>query len=63
MVGLLVLSFGWVLCAELGFKYRDKISFEKFGLSFSGGWELGEAIVGIEQDLVIITLGVWYVMA
>ena len=28
-----------------------------------GGCELGEAIVGIEQDLVILALGVSYVMA
>ena len=57
------LSIGFPLAYDLGYYLRDKISFEKFGLSFSGGWELGEAIVGIEQDLVIITLGVSYVMA
>lgn len=60
---ILFLSLGFPLAYELGYYLRDKISFEKYGLSFNGGWELGEAIVGLEQDLVIITLGVWYVMA
>ena len=60
---ILLLSIGFPLAYDLGYYLRDKISFEKFGLSFRGGWELGEAIVGIEQDLVIIALGVWYVMA
>ena len=61
MACILLLSIGFPLAYDLGYYLRDKISFEKFGLSFSGGWELGEAIVGIEQDLVIITLiGVHY---
>ena len=50
------LSIGFPLAYELGYYLRDKISINKFGLSFSGGWELGEGIVGIEQDLVLITL-------
>ena len=60
---IVFLSLGFPLAYEIGYYLRDKISFEKFGLSFSGGWELGEGIVGIEQDLVIIALGVSYVMA
>lgn len=56
------LSIGFPLAYDLGYYLRDKVSFDKFGLSFSGGWELGEGIVGIEQDLVLITLigvGLW----
>lgn len=54
IVGLLVLSLGWSVCAELGYIYRDKIAISKFGLSFIGGWELQEGFVGILQDLVLI---------
>ena len=57
------LSIGFPIAYDLGYYLRDKVSFEKFGLSFNGGWELGEVIVGIQQDLVIIALGVSYVMA
>ena len=62
VIGLLVLSFGWVLCAELGFKYRDKISYEGFGLSFVGGWELQEGLYGVLQDLVFGGIIVWKLM-
>ena len=47
------LSVGFPLAYDLGYYLRDKIDFSIFGLHFGGGWELGEAIVGIEQDLVI----------
>lgn len=57
------LSIGFPIAYDLGYYLRDKVSFEKFGFSFNGGWELGEVIVGIQQDLVIIALGVSYVMA
>ena len=64
LLGCIVfLSIGFPLAYDLGYYLRDKVSFEKFGLSFKGGWELGDGIVGIEQDLVIIALGVSYVMA
>lgn len=56
VIGLIVLSFGWIVCAELGFKYRDKISYEGFGLSFIGGWELQEGFYGLLQDIVFIAM-------
>ena len=56
VVGLLVLSFGWVVCAELGYYFRDKIAIEKFGLSYVGGWELQEGFYGVLQDLVLVVL-------
>ena len=57
------LSIGFPIAYDLGYYLRDKVSFNKYGLSIQGGWELGEVIVGIQQDLVIIALGVSYVMA
>ena len=57
------LSVGFPLACELGYYFRDKISFEKYGLEFRGGWELQEGFYGLMQDLVLITLGVSYVMA
>lgn len=58
IVGLVLLSFGWVVCAELGYYYRDKIKFKLFGLSFEGGWELQELFYGVWQTMVIGTL-IW----
>ena len=62
---ILFLSIGFPLAYDLGYYLRDKVSFNKYGLSIQGGWELGEVIVGIEQDLVILTLigAKYYVMA
>ena len=59
---ILFLSVGFPIACETGYLLRDKISFEKFGLSYSGGWELQEGAYGLMQDLVLITLGVSYVM-
>ena len=56
------LSVGFPIACELGYYFRDKISFEKYGLEFRGGWELQEGFYGLMQDLVLITLGVSYVM-
>jgi hypothetical protein len=60
-VALVVLSFGWPLCAELGYRFSGKISFHKFGLDYDGGWELQEGFKGALIDLVIIAIiGVSY---
>jgi hypothetical protein len=56
------LSVGFPIACEIGYLLRDKISFEKYGLSFSGGWELQEGVYGLMQDLVLIILGVSYVI-
>ena len=50
------LSIGFPIACELGYYFRDKISFDKFGLSYSGGWELQEGFYGLMQDLVFISL-------
>lgn len=52
MIGLLSISFP--IACELGYYFRDKIYFEKFGLSYRGGWELQEGFYGLIQDLVLI---------
>lgn len=54
IISTLFLSISFWLSYELGYYLQDKISFEKFGLSFKGGWELGEAVVGFTQDLILI---------
>ena len=56
MIGLVLLSLGWVVCAELGYYYSDKIGFEFLGMSFRGGWELQELFYGAWQTVVIGTL-------
>lgn len=58
---ILALSIGFPIACELGYYFRDKVSFEKFGLSYSGGWELQEGFYGLMQDLVLIG-GICYVM-
>lgn len=62
VVGLIVLSFGWVVCADLGYYFRDKIAIEKFGLSYVGGWELQEGFYGVLQDLVFGGIIIWILM-
>ena len=53
---ILALSIGFPIACELGYYFRDKVSFEKFGLSYSGGWEIQEGIYGLMQDIVLISL-------
>lgn len=57
-IGLVLLSLGWVVCAELGYYYSDKVGFEFLGMSFRGGWELQELFYGAWQTMVIGTL-IW----
>lgn len=61
-VGLFILSFGWIICADLGYYFRDKIAIEKFGLSYVGGWELQEGFYGVLQDLVFGGIIIWKLM-
>ena len=53
-VMILALSIGFPIACELGYYFRDKVSFEKFGLSYVGGWELQEGFYGLMQDIVFI---------
>lgn len=59
---ILFLAVGFPIACEIGYLLRDKISFEKYGLEFRGGWEIQEGAYGLMQDLVLITLGVSYVI-
>ena len=61
IIAILLLSIGFPIACELGYYFRDKISFEKYGLSYIGGWELQEGFYGLMQDLVLIG-GICYVM-
>ena len=57
LLGCIVfLSVGFPIACELGYYFRDKVSFEKFGLSYIGGWELQEGFYGLMQDMVLISL-------
>ena len=51
---ILALSIGFPIACELGYYFRDKVSFEKFGLSYCGGWEIQEGFYGLMQDMVFI---------
>ena len=53
---ILLLSISFPIACELGYYFRDKISFEKFGLSYRGGWELQEGFYGLMQDIVLVSL-------
>ena len=50
------LSIGFPIACELGYYFRDKVSFEKFGLSYSGGWEIQDGFYGLVQDVVLLSL-------
>lgn len=60
VISMLFLSISFWLSYELGYLLKDKISFERFGLSFKGGWELGEAFVGCSQDIILILFLIYY---
>ena len=53
---------GWIICADLGYYFRDKIAVEKFGLSYVGGWELQKGFYGVLQDLVFGGIIIWMLM-
>ena len=60
VVAIVVLSIGFPIACEIGYRLKDKVSFEKYGLSFKGGWELQEGAYGIIQDVVLIGLVIVY---
>ena len=55
-IALTVLSFGWPVCAELGYRFSGKISFHKFGLDYDGGREIQEGFYGLMQDLTFVSI-------
>lgn len=55
-VAVAVLSIGFPIACEVGYKFNDKIKFNKYGLSIEGGWEIQEAAYGVIQDVVLIGL-------
>ena len=55
LFGLIVfLSFGFMLSYELAYYLAPKLNIK--WLDFNSGWTLGEGIVGLTQDIAIITL-------
>ena len=55
-VAVAVLSIGFPIACEIGYRLNGKIKFHKFGLSIEGGWEIQEIAYGAIQDVVLIGL-------
>ena len=55
-VAVVVLSIGFPIACEIGYRLKDKIKFNKYGLSIEGGWEIQEVAYGIIQDIVFVGL-------
>lgn len=53
-VAVAVLSVGFPVACEVGYRLRDKIKFHRYGLSIAGGWEIQEAVYGLIQDAVFV---------
>ena len=51
-----VLSIGFPIACEIGYRLNGKITFHKYGLSIEGGWEIQEVAYGVIQDVVLIGL-------
>ena len=62
-IAIILLSVGFPLACELGYRTSKMFEFNKYGFSVVGGWEHQEVWYGLMQDLVFIGLGVSYVMA
>ena len=62
-IAIILLSVGFPLACELGYRTSKMFEFNKYGFSVVGGWEHQEVWYGLMQDLVIIALGVSYVLA
>ena len=60
-VAVAVLSIGFPIACEIGYRLNGKITFHKFGISIEGGWEIQEIVYGAIQDVVLIG-GICYVM-
>ena len=55
-VAVVVLSIGFPIACEIGYRLNGKIKFHKYGLSIEGGWEIQEVAYGVIQDVVLIGL-------
>lgn len=58
LIALFLLSFGWVISAELGYyigEVKGKV-FNLFGLSYERGWEMQEWVYGVLQDIVLLLI-------
>ena len=58
---ILFLSVGFPISCEIGYRTSKLFSFEKFGLSYVGGWELQEGFYGMLQDLVLVVLVLFWI--
>ena len=56
VVAVAVLSIGFPIACEIGYRLNGKIKFHKYGLSIEGGWEIQEVAYGAIQDVVLIGL-------
>lgn len=61
-VAVAVLSIGFPIACEIGYRLNGKIKFHKFGISIDGGWEIQEAAYGLIQDIVIVGGAMWILM-
>ena len=64
VVSVVILSVGFPVACEIGYRLKDKIKFNKFGISIEGGWEIQEAAYGVIQDAVFagLVLTLWMVV-
>lgn len=56
LVCVAVLSVGFPIACEIGYRTSKLFSFEKYGFSVRGGWEHQEVWYGLFQDVVIFIL-------
>ena len=55
-VAVVVLSIGFPVACEIGYRLNGKIKFHKYGISIDSGWEIQEIAYGVIQDVVLIGL-------
>lgn len=55
-IAIILLSVGFPLACELGYRTSKMFEFNKYGFSVVGGWEHQEVWYGLMQDIVLISL-------
>ena len=58
-IAIILLSVGFPLACELGYRTSKMFEFNKYGFSVVGGWEHQEVWYGLMQDSVLILLIVY----
>lgn len=54
VIAIILLSVGFPLACELGYRTSRMFEFNKYGFSVSGGWEHQEVWYGLMQDIVFV---------